>query len=164
MNDNDNINNINNINLTITAAAAARIKEIVHGNIFRISIINGGCSGLVYKFAIEDRRANATAVNDATNIKGVADNKSVTNTNDLIFSKNDVQVIVNQEQAHLLHNATLDFVEDLMESVFEINNPQALASCGCGASFSISRNRSNSTASCVMKDNKSPMSCDDLTS
>ena len=36
-----------------------------------------------------------------------------------------------------LAGSEIDFVDDLIGSSFRINNPQAVASCGCGTSFSI---------------------------
>ena len=36
-----------------------------------------------------------------------------------------------------MDGAQLDYVEDLIGSAFKINNPQAVAACGCGTSFSV---------------------------
>jgi iron-sulfur cluster insertion protein len=36
-----------------------------------------------------------------------------------------------------LTGATVDYVEDLMGSSFNIDNPNASTTCGCGSSFSV---------------------------
>jgi iron-sulfur cluster assembly accessory protein len=36
-----------------------------------------------------------------------------------------------------IKGARIDFVDDLMGSAFKIENPNAVASCGCGTSFAV---------------------------
>jgi iron-sulfur cluster assembly protein len=44
-------------------------------------------------------------------------------------------VIIDPMSIEYLQGATIDYVEDLMGGGFKIENPNAVASCGCGHSF-----------------------------
>ena len=48
-----------------------------------------------------------------------------------------VTVVVDPYSAPYLHGAVIDFVNGLQESGFKIENPNAVASCGCGHSFQV---------------------------
>ncbi len=106
-------------NFIVTDNAYKRTKELLaHDNsaiALRISVEGGGCSGFRYKYEL-------------------------TNTidpDDLIIEKNDVKIIIDKMSEPFIHNAQIDFVEDLGNASFEIKNPNAATKCGCGSSFSI---------------------------
>lgn len=108
------------LELKITDRAAQRIKELINkdeslGKKFRISVLGGGCSGFQYKYDFD---------NDVKE-------------DDKVFNHDGTEVIVDDLSLSLMPNSTLDFVEDLGGSAFEIKNPNATAKCGCGNSFAI---------------------------
>jgi iron-sulfur cluster assembly protein len=105
--------------ITVTETAAERIhdllekegKLVTHG--LRMKVIGGGCSGLRYELAFDDRIADADTEVDI----------------------NGVRVIVDDKSALYLVGTTLDFVDTLQESGFKMDNPNAQSTCGCGESF-----------------------------
>ena len=82
----------------------------------RFGFTSGGCSGNKYIIEFEDEA----------------------DVDDLIFSFDDVQIFVNKEHMDKLKNSTIDWKETLMESGFNIENPQAKRACGCGESVDLS--------------------------
>ncbi len=47
------------------------------------------------------------------------------------------KVVVDESSMEFVRGATLDFVEEMISSSFQVvNNPQSESSCGCGTSFS----------------------------
>ena len=75
----------------------------------------GGCSGFSYIFSIDDTQADS----------------------DLIFTRDGVDVLVDDMSLQYMEGAEIDWVDDLIGASFRINNPNATASCGCGTSFDI---------------------------
>jgi iron-sulfur cluster insertion protein len=106
--------------ITVTESAARRIAEVMNaegasGGFLRITVSGGGCSGFQYGMAIDDTRQ----------------------TDDRVFSRDGVSVVVDETSLELLNGAEVDFVEDMMGAAFQIRNPNAASSCGCGNSFSV---------------------------
>lgn len=105
--------------VTVTDRAAKRIAEIVAGEAaaraLRISVEGGGCSGFQYKFDLVP-----TADDD-----------------DLVLERAGAKVVIDQVSLGYLTGSEIDFVDDLIGASFRVNNPKAVASCGCGTSFSI---------------------------
>jgi iron-sulfur cluster assembly protein len=107
--------------ITLTPTAASKIKQLMaeepEGEIavLRVAIQGGGCSGFQYGLGF-DRAA----------IEG-----------DLEFEQHGVHVVVDPFSAPYLRGAVVDFLEGLQESGFKIENPNAVASCGCGHSFQV---------------------------
>jgi len=106
--------------ITVTENAARRIaylreQENVGDAFLRIAVSGGGCSGFQYGLSFDDQQ----------------------NPDDLVFTRDDVAVVVDDVSLDLLAGAEIDFVEDLMGASFQIKNPNAASSCGCGNSFSI---------------------------
>jgi iron-sulfur cluster assembly protein len=105
--------------IEVTPLAAERIRDLLakdgklesHG--LRLKVIGGGCSGLRYELAFDDR------VND----------------NDSELEVGDIRVIVDEKSALYLVGTTLDFVDTLQESGFKMVNPNAKSTSGCGESF-----------------------------
>jgi iron-sulfur cluster assembly protein len=105
--------------IQVTEPAAERIQTLLskegkaatHG--LRMKVIGGGCSGLRYELALDDR-------------VGESDTEVV---------QNGVRVIVDERSALYLVGTTLDFVDTLQESGFKMLNPNAKSTCGCGESF-----------------------------
>ena len=105
--------------IALTERAAKRINEIMAGepagSMLRISVNGGGCSGFSYGFDV-DRAANE---------------------DDVVVERDGAKVLVDQVSLQYMDGSTVDFVDDLIGQSFKIENPQAIASCGCGTSFSL---------------------------
>lgn len=106
-------------NITLSQNAAKRIAAIVGADAgkqaLRISVEGGGCSGFSYKFDL------AEAINDDDNI----------------IERDGARVLIDNMSAVYMEGSQIDFIDNLLGQSFQINNPNAVASCGCGTSFSI---------------------------
>ena len=82
-------------------------------SMLRVFVAGGGCSGYQYGMAITQ--------------KAEAD--------DIVMSRGDLTVLVDPMSAPMLVGASIDFVEDTMQSGFSISNPNVPAGggCSCGA-------------------------------
>ncbi len=104
------------INITENAARALRSllqnKPADAGKGLRVQIAKGGCSGLQYEMALDDPKAG-----------------------DAVIERGGVRILVDDESASYLHDATLDFHDGLTGVGFQIVNPNASRTCGCGSSF-----------------------------
>ncbi len=109
------------MNFTITENAAKRVAELIKKqtgkNIkaLRIAVDGGGCSGFMYQYKLVEK------IND----------------DDYIAEKNGVKVAIDSVSQEFLDGCSVDFIEELGSSFFQINNPKATAKCGCGNSFSV---------------------------
>jgi iron-sulfur cluster insertion protein len=106
--------------LSITESAAKRVTELIssdgsEGNMLRITVSAGGCSGFSYSFGLDDEQAEE----------------------DQIFEAHGVKVIVDEMSLEILGDSEIDFVEDLIGSAFKLSIPNATSSCGCGVSFAV---------------------------
>jgi iron-sulfur cluster assembly protein len=108
--------NVETVTLTTAAADAVRDlleKRELEGYGLRVYIQGGGCSGYQYGMALDNNfRAE-----------------------DLVTEFNGIKVIVDEVSINYMRGSTIDFVDDLMGSGFKVENPNAVASCGCGSSF-----------------------------
>ena len=55
--------------------------------------------------------------------------------NDEIFEFYGLKVLVDKYDKPVLDGTTIDFKQSLMGGGFQIDNPNAIAACGCGSSF-----------------------------
>jgi iron-sulfur cluster assembly protein len=104
--------------VALTPAAADAVRELLAkrelvGYGLRIYIQGGGCSGYQYGMALDDNFREEDLVTDCHGVKVVVDEVSI----------------------NYMRGATIDYVDDLMGSGFKVENPNAVASCGCGNSF-----------------------------
>ena len=102
----------------VTPAAATKIQELMakeggteYG--LRMSVLAGGCSGFQYQMALEETPTDK----------------------DQVFTSNGIKVFVDNKSALYLAGVQVDYHNGLMESGFNITNPNAQATCGCGQSF-----------------------------
>lgn len=106
-------------NVGISERAAKRIAGILAsepgGTALRIGVSGGGCSGFQYTFDLDTARAD----------------------DDLIIERDGATVLIDTVSLPYVGGSVIDFVDDLIGQSFQINNPNATASCGCGTSFSI---------------------------
>jgi iron-sulfur cluster assembly accessory protein len=104
----------------ITPAAADKAKQLLArddrpGDALRVRVIDGGCSGMRYELAFDGEL-------------GADDEES---------EQFGLRVFVDAESAPYLEGSSVDFVDDLNEPGFKVNNPRAETTCGCGESFNI---------------------------
>ncbi|MGO4704273.1 iron-sulfur cluster insertion protein ErpA [Microvirga sp. 2MCAF38] len=105
--------------ITLTERAASRIHEIMasepSGSMLRISVNGGGCSGFQYAFEVDRARQD----------------------DDVMVERDGAAVLVDQVSLQYMEGSVIDFVDDLIGQSFKIENPHAVASCGCGTSFAL---------------------------
>jgi iron-sulfur cluster assembly protein len=103
----------------LSTAAASEIKRLGSkqpNQLFRLAVKPGGCSGWYYDMSFEE----------------------MAKADDLIFSAQGIQVVVDAESQKYIDGLQLDYSEDLMGGGFRFHNPQVNNTCGCGNSFSTS--------------------------
>jgi iron-sulfur cluster assembly accessory protein len=105
--------------ITLSANAARRINEIVAdeptNKLLRVSVEGGGCSGFQYKFDLVAERE----------------------PDDVVVERDGATVLIDPVSLMYMAGSEIDFVDDLIGSSFRVNNPNAVAGCGCGTSFTI---------------------------
>jgi len=104
--------------VVLSEAAAYRVKEMMthnreEGSLLRVSVNGGGCSGLSYGMGFEKEKQE----------------------DDIELHQHGIDIVVSNEDASILSGTTIDYKESLMGGGFTIENPNAIASCGCGSSF-----------------------------
>ncbi len=104
--------------LSLTDAAAGKLRELTAGETnpdvgLRVYVYSGGCSGCRYGMMLEDGPTE----------------------DDRILESNGVKVYVDGRSIGLLEGSQIDYVDTLMGAGFTVNNPNAVAACGCGSSF-----------------------------
>lgn len=106
--------------VALTEKAAAKIGQIAEregkpGQLLRVGIQGGGCSGLSYLFSF-------TAAPESR---------------DKVFEAFGAKVCVDPKSLLYLGGTVLDWQESLMKSGFVLKNPNEVKSCSCGESFSV---------------------------
>jgi len=107
--------------VNLTERAAGKIRELQstepagEAEVLRVAIQGGGCSGFQYGLGF-DRGA----------VEG-----------DHELEQHGVRIVVDPFSAPYLTGSTIDWLDGLQESGFKIENPHAVASCGCGHSFQV---------------------------
>ena len=102
----------------ITSAAVARAKEMMEkqqkqNHVFRIAVLEGGCSGYSYAFTIEQKPKE----------------------DDEILNQEGLTIAIDKQSLDKLANCTIDYVDTFAASGFKVHNPNAQTTCGCGSSF-----------------------------
>lgn len=107
--------------ISITERAKERIVDLLIEEQnpklkLRTFVQGGGCAGFSYGFQFDEDVSE----------------------DDFAFPlSDDYDVLVDAISMQYLAGATIDYKEELMESRFVINNPNATTSCGCGSSFAV---------------------------
>ena len=104
--------------VSLTDAAVLKLQELTREETnpqigLRVYVYSGGCSGFRYGMMLEDAPTAEDRVMEASGIKVYVDGQSV----------------------DLLKGSQIDYVDTLMGAGFTVNNPNAVAACGCGSSF-----------------------------
>jgi len=102
----------------ITEAAALQIKDMMkqneeEGSLLRVAVKGGGCSGLTYGMGFVPEAEET----------------------DVVLEQHGLQVVVNKDDAAILNGTMIDYKQSMMGGGFTIDNPNAIATCGCGSSF-----------------------------
>jgi iron-sulfur cluster insertion protein len=105
--------------LTLSPSAAARVAFIatkqVKPAILRLSVEGGGCSGFQYRFGLAD----------------------APDAEDIVTETDGVKLVVDPASLDLVAGCVVDYVESLGGAAFKVENPNAVAGCGCGSSFAV---------------------------
>ncbi|CAN8237348.1 unnamed protein product [Cochlearia groenlandica] len=97
-----------------------RMKELQcnesEKKLLRLGVETGGCSGFQYVFELDNK----------------------TNSDDRVFEKNGVKLVVDNVSYDFVKGATIDYVEELIRSAFVVaENPAAVGGCSCKSSFMV---------------------------
>ncbi len=104
--------------LTVTDNAVRQLRNLLVVQTqdsrkgLRVQIAKGGCSGLQYEMALDEKRDG-----------------------DAVVERDGMQFLIDSESIPYLRGATLDFRDGLTGVGFQIVNPNASRTCGCGSSF-----------------------------
>jgi iron-sulfur cluster assembly accessory protein len=104
--------------VSLTDAAVSKLQELTKEETnpdigLRVYVYSGGCSGFRYGMMLEDALTPEDNRLDVGGIKVYVDGQSIS----------------------LLQGSQIDYVDTLMGAGFTVNNPNAVAACGCGSSF-----------------------------
>jgi iron-sulfur cluster assembly protein len=104
--------------ITLTMGAREHVSKLLserntpdHG--LRVFVSGGGCSGMQYGMALDAEPREF----------------------DTIVEKDGIKLFVDPTSLMYMGGASIDYEDNLMGGGFKIDNPQAVASCGCGHSF-----------------------------
>lgn len=103
--------------ITLSDSAAQQIQQLqseqaAAGQLLRISVERGGCSGLEYGMSFDAKKADDHVLQD----RGVA-------------------FLVDPVSFSFLDGSEVHFDDGLTGKGFEVINPNANSTCGCGRSF-----------------------------
>ena len=116
--------------LSVSELAANRLTRLMQekeltGYALRVFVSGGGCSGLQYGMTFDDEVREG----------------------DSQFEQFGLRVLVDPISSGYMQGASIDYVDSLMGGGFKIENPNAVASCGCGNSFRTSEGAGSESAS-----------------
>lgn len=92
-------------------------KEGASGQIVRVGVKGGGCSGLSYVLRFEEE-------------------EKINPLMDKVLENREVSFVIDKKSLIFLAGTVLDFEDGLNGQGFTFKNPNARQSCGCGESFS----------------------------
>lgn len=104
--------------VTLTAAAAARVKEIMASSAkpyLRVGVNNGGCAGMEYVLEYADTPEQF----------------------DELVEDRDVNILVRADAVMFLLGSEIDYETTRLASRFVFRNPNQTDACGCGESVTI---------------------------
>ncbi len=113
----------------LTEKAAAKVQELMaqepegEASVLRVAVQGGGCSGFEYALGFD---------------RGPQEG-------DHELESHGVPLVVDPFSAPYLRGASVDFVDGL-QGGFKIENPNAVAACGCGSSFQVEEGEAPETA------------------
>ena len=104
--------------VVLSEAAAGKLQELVTAEQnpdmgLRVYVYSGGCSGYRYGMMLEDQPSSE----------------------DITVQSRGINVYVDPQSTQYLTGSEIDYLDTLMGAGFTVNNPNAVAACGCGSSF-----------------------------
>jgi iron-sulfur cluster assembly protein len=105
--------------VVLSPGALAEIRRLLllgeakDGQILRIGVKGGGCSGLTYVLGFDEPKAT-----------------------DQLYELEEVRLGIDPSHALYLAGMVIDYSDGLDNRGFSFNNPNASETCGCGTSFS----------------------------
>ena len=105
--------------IILTDNAAKRVGAILTGEkkdgyFLRISVANGGCSGMSYNLTFDNKEEEF----------------------DKVYMSKGIKILCDIKSWFYVKGTEIDFSDDLLAGGFKLNNPNANRTCGCGTSFS----------------------------
>ena len=104
--------------VSVTDNAVKRAKFLINNNShvvgLRISVSQGGCSGMTYEVNLSEK----------------------INHDDEVIEKDGISFIIDPGAIMFLLGSTIDWKEEKFKQGFTFVNPNETARCGCGESFS----------------------------
>lgn len=109
--------------ITLTDAAASQIEAMKKEEgdaslMLRIGVKGGGCSGLSYAMGFDNEQ----------------------DEEDTKIHINGIDVLIDKESEPIVKGLVIDYKQNMMGGGFTLDNPNAIANCGCGASFRTAAN------------------------
>lgn len=105
--------------MTLTAAAAARVRDLVNANPralgLRIGIKKGGCAGMEYTMTVAETKE----------------------PNDEVVEDQGAVLLIEPAAIMYLLGTEMDYKTDKLASQFVFNNPNQQGACGCGESVNL---------------------------
>lgn len=104
--------------IRISDSASEKIREMLSSQetpdmFLRVGVKEGGCSGFSYGMGFDNEQQD----------------------NDKTYDINGLHVVVDEESSKYLYGVEIDYKDVGMGGGFTIDNPNAIATCGCGSSF-----------------------------
>jgi iron-sulfur cluster assembly protein len=113
--------------VTMAVDAAAKVEEYIaaalesgeceSGAALRLGVRGGGCSGFKYVMSIDDESQD-----------------------DIVFESEGQRILVSPECLPYISGSRIVWRSAGLTEGFDVENPNAVASCGCGSSFRIDPN------------------------
>lgn len=109
--------------IEVTEQAAFQIKDMLKDaedgeKYVRLAVHGGGCSGLSYGLGFEVEPKE----------------------DDTVLEFFGVEFVIDKESAPIVKGVKIDYKQSMLGGGFTIDNPNAIASCGCGSSFRTATN------------------------
>ena len=109
--------------LIVTESTWNRIRQLNEkkgaDQYLRVFVDAGGCSGFSYVFELNQDEIDP---DEDTVLVGPAGQR----------------VVVDEASLNLIRGSTIDYVQEMIKSSFEVReNPQSESACGCGSSFAV---------------------------
>lgn len=110
--------------IEVTEQAAFQIKDMLKDAedgrepYVRLAVHGGGCSGLSYGLGFEVEPKE----------------------DDTVLEFFGVEFVIDKESAPIVKGVKIDYKQSMLGGGFTIDNPNAIASCGCGSSFRTATN------------------------
>ncbi|AAU15608.1 conserved hypothetical protein [Bacillus cereus E33L] len=109
--------------IEVTEQAAFQIKDMLKDaedgeKYVRLAVHGGGCSGLSYGLGFEVEPKE----------------------DDTVLEFFGVEFVIDKESAPIVKGVKIDYKQSMLGGGFTIDNPNAIASCGCGSSFRTASN------------------------